>query len=346
MSAARGPAVRTAWRRSSARPGALGHPSRWEGFWYSSGSPTRLGVFRALFAACLVLEVETGLEMNVFALPGGYHLPYASFVPAVPEAAYRALHLGQLPFIALLAVGILARTSCAVLLAMQGWLFFADRLEFRNHPWFFLLVLLLLALSACGEGFSLRGRLRGWRGSAPIRAVPLTAQRLLQVQVSLVYLFAGLHKLNASFLGGHVLAHHLSVGLGSGLSGRVLRSVVGEPTLGSWISHLSEPGRLVALSVASAALELFLAFALWSRRTRPVAIAAGLAFHLGIGFTMNVFAFSLVMMSSYVLFLEEPDAAGRAPAPAAGWASGRGRGAAAALACAYGSTRSTARRCR
>jgi hypothetical protein len=291
--------------------GPLAEPSRWSGFWFRSGSPTTLGVFRALFAVCLVFEVETGLEMNVFALPGGYHLPYASFVPAVPEAAYRALHLGQLPFIALLAVGLFARTSCGALLAMQGWLFFVDRLEFRNHPWFFLLVLLLLALSPCGEGFSLRSRLCGWRGIEPMRAVPLTAQRLIQVQVSLVYLFAGIHKLDASFLGGHVLSHHLSAGLGSGLSGRVLRSVFGEPTLASWIAALSEPGRLVALSASSAGLELFLAFALWCRPIRPVAIAAGLAFHLGIGFTMNVFAFSLAMMASYVLFLWGPDVANR-----------------------------------
>ena len=276
--------------------------SRWGGFWFASGSPTQLGIFRALFAMCLVFEVETGLEMNVFALPGGYHLPYASFVPNVPESVYRALHLGQLPFIALLAVGLLARTSCTVLLALQGWLFFADRLDFRNHPWFFLLVLLLLALSPCGEGFSLRCRLRAWRGSAPSGAVPLTAQRLIQVQVSLVYLFAGLHKLNASFLGGHVLSHHLFVGLGSGLSGRVLRGVVGEPTLASWSAALSEPSRLAALSAASAGLELFLAFALWWRPVRPVAIVAGLAFHVGIGFTMNVFAFSLAMMASYVFF--------------------------------------------
>jgi len=294
---------------AQARP--HGGPSRWSRFWFSAGSPTPLGVFRALFALCLVFEVETGLEMNVFALPGGYHLPYASFVPAVPEAAYRALHLGQLPFIALLAVGLLARTSCGMLLAMQGWLFFADRLEFRNHPWFFLLVLLLLALSPCGEGFSLRSRLRSWRGISPARAVPLTAQRLIQVQVSLVYLFAGLHKLNASFLGGHVLSHHLATGLGSGLSGRFLRGAVGEPTLASWIEVLREPDRLMAASIASAGLELFLAFALWWRPSRPLAIAAGLAFHLAIGLAMNVFAFSLAMLASYVLFRNGPRVADR-----------------------------------
>jgi hypothetical protein len=303
----RGESGQQTLRSEETQLGTQTEPSRWSGFWFGAGSPTALGVFRALFALCLVFEVETGLTMNVFALPGGYHLPYASFVPAVPEAAYRALHLGQLPFIALLAMGLFARTSCAVLLAMQGWLFFVDRLEFRNHPWFFLLVLLLLALSPCGKGFSLRG----WRPGAPVRAVPLTAQRLIQVQVSLVYLFAGLHKLDASFLGGHVLSHHLSAGLGSGLSGRVLRSTFGEPTLASWIAALSEPDRLVALSVASLGLELFLAFALWFRSVQPVAIAAGVAFHLGIGFTMNVFAFSLAMMASYVLFPRRPDVANR-----------------------------------
>jgi HTTM domain len=290
---------------------------RWNAFWFAQGSPTALGVFRAAFAACLLLEVRTSAAMNVFALRGGFHLPYPISPPLVSRGVYDALHVVQLPLVVALGLGLYGRVAAAGLLALQGWLFFADQLNFRNHPYLFLLVLGLLALSPADAGFSVRAAWRRRRGAPPAPA-PLTIRRLLQVQVSLVYLFAGLHKLNPGFLGGHVLAQQLSTNLGAGLSGWLLHALVTGATLEAWRAALAVPANLVAVSWASAGLELGLAVALWPRRTRALAAAAGAAFHLGIGLAMDVLAFSLAMLASYALFLlPDREDAPDGPAPPA-----------------------------
>jgi len=50
-------------------------------------------------------------------------------------------------------------------------------------------------------------------------------------------------------------------------------------------------------------LEGTLPFLLWNRRTRPWAIAAGVAFHLVIGWAISIGLFSFIMILGYIPFL-------------------------------------------
>lgn len=264
--------------------------ARWNGFWFAAASPLPLALFRLLFAVCLAREVETTFVRSVFAMPGGFHLPYADWIPLLSPAAYRAIHHAELGLVALLAVGLFTRTACALLLVAQSWVFFADQLNFRNHPYFFLLLLAVLAVSPAGRALSVDAWLRRprlpWRVLLPAPA-PVAAQRLIQVQVSLVYLWAAAAKLDPAYLEGHVLRH----------------------LIGRWLAANDLPvpaadAGWIALAAATIAVEVFLAVALWSRRLRPAAIAVGIAFHLSIAVTLGIWAFSLATIASYLLFLD------------------------------------------
>ncbi len=257
----------------------------WNGLWFAEGPVVSLGLFRILFACCLLAEVSTSRAKSVNAIDdGNFHLPYLDWVPPVPQAVYQLLHDLQVPLILLLALGLFARTSCAALLAIQGYLLLVDRLNFRNHSYLFLLLLLLLLLSPAAETLSLRGLARarrsglGWLSENLAVRRPLTFQRLLQVQVCLTYFLAGLHKLHPAYLRGDVLGDILD----------------------------SPPAVLAALAYLTAALELWLPFGLWMRKTRPLSILLGIPFHLAIAWTLSIHVFSFSMIASYLLFLE-PD---------------------------------------
>jgi vitamin K-dependent gamma-carboxylase-like protein len=282
----------------------------WDAFWFRSESCVALGLFRMLFAFVLLNEIRTTFYRSVFAIEGGFHLPYVSFLGPVSERTFYWIQAAQVVPILLLGLGLFARPAIAALLLLQGYVFFSDQLNFRNHPYFFLLVLLLLLFSPCDEALSLkrvwdkaRGRtIPGDGYLGPVR--PVTAQRLIQMQVSIVYFFAALHKVNGWFLSGNGLEQALTDDLFHGWSGDALRALLSEHALASLRDLLAADTPIRLAAWGAVATELFLAFGLWFRRTRPLALALGIPLHLGIAFAMHIRMFSLATISSYLLFLD------------------------------------------
>lgn len=274
---------------------------RWERFWFAEGSTRALGAFRILFGLTIFGEVGTNFEMQQNALEGGFHVPYLSCLGPLSEDLYRGLHLVQWPASLLLAAGVAPRLACAVLLASEGRVFLADHLHFRNHAYLVLLITGLLLLSPCGRSFSLASLWR--RGAASVREfAPLTAQRLIQFQISVMYFWSAVNKLSPGFRSGEVLAVAIGSGLDKGLSGAILGALLAPETLAHWVGLASRPENMLLGAYGTIAIEFFLAFALWWRRTRTVAILVGIAFHVGIGISMDIGTFGLLAVSSYVLF--------------------------------------------
>ena len=292
----------------SSLPSRLG--TAWQSFWHAEGSTLALGVFRILFAYCLFREVGTSLDHNGFAIEGGYHVPYVSFLGSVSESTFGLLHDLQYPFILLLAIGALTRVSCVALLALQGFVFFADVLNFRNHPYFFLLVLLVLLFSPADESLSLRSlrgmwRERGFRMAALVgHERPLTFQRLIQVQVCIAYFFAALHKMHPYYLQGEVLARLMQSNLLKGSSNSLLANFLDGAAMLQLETWVRDPDHMVLPALLTVSFELLLPFALWFRRSRPCAILAGIAFHVSIAWLMDIRTFSLAMVATYLLFLD------------------------------------------
>ncbi len=282
----------------------------WEAFWYSKGSTLNLGLFRILFGTALYREVGMTFNKSRFAIEGGFHLPYVWFIQPVTAETYGWIHGLQVPFILLLALGLFTRFSCSALFLLQGYVFLADQMNFRNHPYFFLLVLFLLLFSPADDALSIKSTLRALRNRQPVIASllgsqqPLTFQRLIQIQVCIVYLFAGFHKLNIAFLSGNVLDLYLSSFFLTGTAGKILEAIFQDAFLTRLAFFLLEPQTLKALSVYTAVLEFVLPLTLWFRKTRPLAILLGISFHLFIFLTLNILNFTLAMIASYLLFLD------------------------------------------
>jgi hypothetical protein len=278
---------------------------RWDEFWYREASPFNLGLFRILFAYCLWREVSTTLSRSRFAIEGGYHIPYLDFLPLVSQQTYVVLHQVQYPLIALLGLGLCTRWAGSALLLLQGYVFFSDQMNFRNHPYFFLLVLLALVLSPARDALSVRAWVRGRRAGRSVADSlagderPLTFQRLIQVQLCLVYFYAGLHKLNPAFLGGEVIAGSMGRELLEEDSSALLAQVLSQET----IEALLSPFVMAAMAWGTAVVELFLPFGLWFRRTRALALVLGAGMHLFIAMSMHIVTFSLACIATYVLFV-------------------------------------------
>lgn len=284
----------------------------WERFWFSKGSTLSLGLFRIVFAYCLYDEVNTTFAKSKFAIEGGFHLPYVSFIGPTSFEIYRWIHLAQYPLIVLLGLGLFMRFSCAALVGLQGYVFLADQLNFRNHPYFFIMLVFLLMLSPADDALSVKSLVRAFReraagwGRILGSQRSLMIQRLIQVQVCLVYYFAGVQKINEGFLGGHVLSHYLSKTAARGDFADMLRWFSSEESFPKVQAWFENPDNLVGMAWVSLVLELVLPFVLWFRWTRPGGMIVGVFFHLGIAFTMNIHVFSYAMIGSYLLFLE-PD---------------------------------------
>jgi len=282
----------------------------WETFWYSKGNTFSLGLFRILFAICLYLETSTTTWWSVFAIEGGFHLPYAQFIQPVTVETFGWMLNLQFPFILLLALGLFTRLSCSALLLLQGYIFFADQMNFRNHPYLFLLVLFLLLFSPADDALSLKSILRALKNRRPVIASllgsqqPLTFQRLIQVQVCIVYLYAAFQKLNVGYLSGAVVEHYMRDEFLRGRAGKILEAVLSESTLFSLMDILYSGQTFIAISLLSLILEFCLPLALWFRKTRPFALILGTGFHIGLYVAMDVLSFSLAMSAAYLLFLE------------------------------------------
>lgn len=147
---------------------------------------------------------------------------------------------------------------------------------------------LYLTLMPAGETWSLDARRRGSQLRAP------WGMRLLQIQLSLVYLFSVNLKISgALWQNGGAVGEALQIG-------DVLRIALPYPlTTSVTISAFLTYGTLLA--------ESFLVLGLWFPKTRYYAVAVGLGLHLGIEATLLIGWFSLSILSCYFAFIPAHD---------------------------------------
>lgn len=141
-----------------------------------------------------------------------------------------------------------------------------------------------VALMPSGETWSLDARRRPAQLRAP------WALRLLQVQISIVYLFALMSKLHGDdWENGSAAGIILQVGDLQRLT----------------VPHAIANSVLVAalLTYGTLLTEGFLIFGLWHPKTRWWAMGAGTAMHLGIEVTLLTGWFSLTIISCYLAFI-------------------------------------------
>jgi Vitamin K-dependent gamma-carboxylase len=281
---------------------------RWNAFWFTPEPAHTLGLVRMAFGV-VVLAWALTLLPDLYQLFGAQGV-----VPKHPHFEYewsifeifsgdRALLIGWVVLVVsalALAVGWHSRLAAIVVFVAVQSFVRRDPFVFNAGDAIVVLIALILALSSCGAALSLDQRRReGSFWSAQTRSP--WAVRLLQVQLSLIYLVSVQAKLNGeSWLEGSAVSYAWR-------------------TDGQW-AFLSAPEWLSAnailvnvLTWGTLCAELAIAVLVWNRRLRFWVLGAGVLMHLAMMINLNIGFFSLAMFVLYLAFVP-PDVVERMPA--------------------------------
>lgn len=247
--------------------------------------PRPLAIVRIVVGLC-ALELAALFERRPLQRLGSgdvFEAPALSWAPEPSPALIDALLICWIAFAIALTVGLFARAAATGLAVAVAGAMALDLQMYSNHLTMLAVLSALLALGNPSAAWSLDARLRGARASIPSWPVSL-----IKFQVSTMYGYAALAKLNGAFLSGEVFASQW------------------RPRLSELVEPLGDPF-LVAVAVLTVVVEAFLAVALWSERLRPIAFPLGVVLHVGIVLTLGLGglpAFGALVLSTYILFLE------------------------------------------
>ncbi len=232
---------------------------------------TRIGVG----CAAIIISLENYATLTAVADDAIVNLPLLPFLPPpTPDALTIWLSVALCASVGLV-LGLLSRAAAGAVAVLTTVALLWDQQTYSSHQ--VLLVLLSTYLACCNAGarWSLDAQVSGRETH-----VAYWPQLLIKTQISVLYFFAAVSKLNPVFLAGDVLAASLWVKLPISLNS--------------------------LLSIAAICTELFIATALWFPRQRNFAFALGIGLHCSIVLFMNLptvlTAFALLSLSTYPLF--------------------------------------------
>jgi hypothetical protein len=244
--------------------------------------------------------IRIGLPLIAFAEYG-----YELLLLRDPRWGVRLIALSMFASMAMLLVGWITRfaavwasVSLTLVFVVVGQYYERDYFV-HYHMYLLLLSTVFLVFAPCGDSYSVdrwlavRHARRTEKPPPPERG-PLWAQRLICVTLSTVYFWTAFDKINPAFLSGARLEHFYMSFFGGS-------------------DYPDIPGFHVFCVIAAwctIALELFLAFGLWFRRTRRIAVVLGIGFHVVLYLTLPVATFSILTILLYLAFFD-PDAVHR-----------------------------------
>lgn len=225
-------------------------------------------------AICLLRVFEEYRLMSRILTTGSIRFPMLEWLP--PFTKGQAIVVLALWFLSALAFMLGWRTRIAglILAATMGYSLLLDQQLYSSHLYLLTLIVFLLTLSEIGRP---PGAQSVWRW--PIL--------LLQIQLSLVYLFAAVTKMNSLYLSGFMLGAFLR---------RNLPALVFDSRV------------LSAMAVASILVELALAVSFWIKGLRKAAVVVGVLFHLAMVLTLapggagQLAVFAAACIAIYPLF--------------------------------------------
>jgi hypothetical protein len=229
------------------------------------GDVQRLGLVRLALGFFLFRQALHDLEHET---TWGYF--GARFhIPIVPEAwvpsalGFGVIEAALLALGALVVIGVVARPALFASGVAGIYLLLANRMRYHHHIYTLYLMALLFAFIPCDRSWA-----RGRRFAADDERIgPLWAVRLLQLQLTIIYVASGGSKLlDADWRSGAVLADRLA---------RYGNRAIARGVPHAIIDFLRSPVGGHLMAKGAIATELALAALLWHPRTRRAAAWAG-----------------------------------------------------------------------
>jgi hypothetical protein len=251
--------------------------------------PASLAVYRAGFGAVLVWWTARYVlagRIGQYYLEPEVHFGYLGFGWVRPwPGPGMYIHFAALGALALaVAVGFKTRL-CAALFALGfAYVFLLEQARYLNHSYLIILLALMLAALPAGRAFGLDARLRG-----PASA-PRWSLSVMRAQLGLVYLFAGIAKLNRDWLRARPLDEWIPARADT-------------PVLGPLLAHPSAPW---VFSYGGLVIDLFAWPLLVFRPTRVPAFVLLATFHLTNATLFGIGVFPWLMLVATTLFFD-PD---------------------------------------
>ena len=246
--------------------------------------------FRIAFGAIMLWEVGRYFQYDWIAghwINPQFHFTYYGFSWVRPwSGTGMYLHfaiLGVLAFCIML--GIKYRVSALLFWLGFSYIFLLEQSQYLNHFYLISLLSFLLIFLPAGDAFSVDTY---FQPESRRDYVPRWTQWLLRFQIGLVYVYGGIAKLNHDWLRGDPMRIWLA--------DRTDFPLIGELFVEEWMVYLFSYGGLL--------LDLWVVpFLLW-KRTRKLAFAAVVGFHLMNSQLFSIGIFPFMMIAATTLFFE------------------------------------------
>jgi len=253
-----------------------------------SSAPARpLAVVRMVIGLAAVLKaLERAPILDRMSDAGVLAVPYVASQPSITAVPSALVVIVWVVLGAAFAAGAFTTLVGVGLTSVMAAVLFSDQQLFSNHLYLLIWLVALLTLARSGAALSVDAH-RG-RGSPSVPAWPIA---LLRLQVVVLYGFAALSKLNATYLSGTVVAVSLR-----------RDGPLAVPD--AWRSFEV----MAVASILSFLFELGLAMGLLLPRWRRTAFVVGLGLHVSIALwlepTFPLVIFAIMSLGPYLLFLD------------------------------------------
>lgn len=248
-----------------------------------------LAVFRIAFGLMMAVAMARFLAygwVDELFLRPRFHFPYPGFewIRPWPEGWMHA-HVIVVGLCALgMALGYRYRLCGTLFFLGFTWLELIDQTTYLNHYYLVSLLAGLLMFMPAHRAWSIDV----WRNpELRMTTVPQWTVYLLRFQFAVVYVFAGIAKLNADWL---IEAQPMKIWLAARSEMPLLGRLLDQP----WTAH--------AASGFAAVYDLSVPFLLLMKRTRPCAFAAVVFFHVLTWLLFPIGMFPWIMMIGALLF--------------------------------------------
>jgi hypothetical protein len=249
-----------------------------------------IGVFRIAFGGLMLWEVFRYVQYGWIAryyIDPAYTFPYIGFSWVQPWAGNGMYyHFAGLAILSvLLMLGIWYRVISVLFFLTFTYIFLLEKAHYLNHFYLISLLSFILIFVPANRAFALSFRRHKKRASL-FHTVPTWALWLLRAQLTIVYFYGGIAKLNGDWLRGEPMRMWL-------------RDRTEFPIIGRWFT---EEWMVYAFSYGGLLFDLTIApLLLWSR-TRPYAFIAALFFHLSNNELFQIGIFPWMALAATILF--------------------------------------------